>query len=242
MRTVIAGTMLATFGAIGPAQNPSRATDPVRPGIEAFVSNVPEPIRGNRVGLITNHAGIDRAGRSAIDLIAAHPDLKLTALFAAEHGIRGVAAAGEKVADDRDPSSGLPIFSLYKSEDRGPTPEMLKEIDALPPQVRGRVSSRIDALRTSQEGDGGARRRGGSGFRQGYGYRYSSGGGGESSSPRARRMSSAWVKVSNDRETSIDSRGNGSPNTCTRLPGGASPASPASIRFIMTQLSRPVSA
>ena len=61
-----------------------------------FLSAVPGRIRGKRIGLITNHAGIDRAGASDIDLLVAHPDVKLVALFAAEHGIRGVAAAGEK--------------------------------------------------------------------------------------------------------------------------------------------------
>jgi uncharacterized protein YbbC (DUF1343 family) len=123
MRTLISGVILASVCAIVRAQDPFPATESVRPGIEVFLSAVPDRIRGKRIGLITNHAGIDRAGTSDIDLIAAHTDLKLVALFAAEHGIRGGAAAGERVADDRDPSSGLPIFSLYIAEDRGPTNE-----------------------------------------------------------------------------------------------------------------------
>ncbi len=102
MNTLISGMMLVTACAILPAQQPVGSTESVRPGIEVFLSAVPARIRGKRVGLITNHAGIDRAGTSDIDLIVAHPDLKLVALFAAEHGIRGVTAAGEKVADDRD--------------------------------------------------------------------------------------------------------------------------------------------
>ena len=146
--------LLATFCAIVPAQNPSGPAAPVRPGIEAFVSNVPERIRAKRVGLITNHAGIDRAGTSDIDLIAAHPDLKLVALFAAEHGIRGVSAAGEKVTDDRDAKTGLPIFSLYMAEDRGPTPEMLKDVDALVydlPEVGGRTWTYVSTMALSMQ-------------------------------------------------------------------------------------------
>ena len=115
---------------------------------------MPERIRGKRLGLITNHAGIDRAGTSDIDLIAAHPDVKLVALFAAEHGIRGVAAAGEKVTDGRDPKSGLPIFSLYLAEDRGPTVEMLKEIDALVydlPEVGGRTWTYVSTMALSMQ-------------------------------------------------------------------------------------------
>src|SRR6187200_675814 len=131
MRTFVSGALLLTLCAVVPAQEPVVPGAFVQPGIEVFLSAVPERIRGKRLGLITNHAGIDRAGRSDIDLIAAHPDIKLVALFAAEHGIRGVTAAGEKVTDDRDPKSGLPIFSLYLAEDRGPTFEMLKDIDAL---------------------------------------------------------------------------------------------------------------
>ena len=154
MKTFISGMILVTVCAIVPAQEPVRSTESVRPGIEVFLSAVPERIRGKRIGLITNHAGIDRAGRSDIDLIAAHPDLKLVALFAAEHGIRGVAAAGEKVADDRDPASGLPIFSLYMAEDRGPTPEMLKEIDALVydlPEVGGRTWTYVSTMALSMQ-------------------------------------------------------------------------------------------
>ena len=103
----------------------------VRPGIEVFLSDLPPAVRGKRVGLITNHTGIDRSRTSDIDLIARHPDLKLVALLAPEHGIRGSAAAGEKVADETDPKTGVPIYSLYQAEDRGPTPAMLKEVDAL---------------------------------------------------------------------------------------------------------------
>jgi len=154
MRSLIAGAMAATMCGVGPVQNPSPPTDPVRPGIEEFVSNVPDRIRDKRVGLITNHAGIDRAGRADIDLIAAHPHLKLVALFAAEHGIRGVSAAGEKVADDRDPATGLPVFSLYMAENRGPTPGMLKDVDALVydlPEVGGRTWTYVSTMALSMQ-------------------------------------------------------------------------------------------
>ena len=100
-------------------------------GIETFLANVPRNLRGKRVGLITNQSGIDRARNSDIDLIAKHKDLKLVALLAPEHGIRGTVEAGERIADETDPRTGVPVYSLYKSEDRGPTPEMLKDVDVL---------------------------------------------------------------------------------------------------------------
>jgi len=103
----------------------------VRPGIETFLANVPAALRGKRVGLITNQSGIDRAGVSDIDLIARHKDLKLVALLAPEHGIRGTVEAGETINDEIDSKTGVPIYSLYVSEDRGPAPAMLKDVDVL---------------------------------------------------------------------------------------------------------------
>ena len=154
MKTFVSGMILVAVCGVGSTQQPVRSTEPVRPGIEVFLSAVPERIRGQRIGLITNNAGIDRAGASDIDLLAAHPDVKLVALFAAEHGIRGAAAAGEKVADDRDSKSGLPIFSLYKAEDRGPTPEMLNDVDALVydlPEVGGRTWTYVSTMALSMQ-------------------------------------------------------------------------------------------
>jgi uncharacterized protein YbbC (DUF1343 family) len=104
---------------------------PVRPGIEVFLANVPSALRGKRVALITNHSAVDRARTPDIDLIARHQHLKLVALLAPEHGIRGDAPAGAKIEDGKDSKTGVPIFSLYKSEDRGPTPEMLRDVDVL---------------------------------------------------------------------------------------------------------------
>jgi uncharacterized protein YbbC (DUF1343 family) len=147
MRVSLAATLLA-LSVIAAAQQP------VRPGLETFLADVPASVRGKRIGLITNHAGIDREGRSAIDLMASHRDLKLVAMFAAEHGIRGLAAAGERVDDDRDATTGLPIFSLYLAEDRGPTADMLKGIDALVydlPEVGGRTWTYVSTMALSMQ-------------------------------------------------------------------------------------------
>ncbi len=103
----------------------------VRPGIEVFLADVPSRVRGKRVGLITNQSGADRAGTPDIDLVAQHGELRLVALLAPEHGIRGDAAEGERIPDETDRKTGVPIFSLYMAEDRGPTPEMLKDVDVL---------------------------------------------------------------------------------------------------------------
>src|SRR5687768_4427913 len=102
----------------------------MRAGVESFVANVPTALRGKRLGLITNHTGIDRQRTSTIDLLARSTDVTLVALFSPEHGIRGTAAPGEHVESGRDTRSGLPVHSLYGAT-RKPTPEMLEGLDAL---------------------------------------------------------------------------------------------------------------
>jgi uncharacterized protein YbbC (DUF1343 family) len=142
---VLASLLLAGF-----AQNVA----PVRPGIEVFLANVPAALRGKRVGLITNHSAIDRARTSDIDLIAQHKYLKLVALLAPEHGIRGDAPAGAKVEDEKDPKTGVPIFSLYKSEDHGPMPEMLRDVDVLIydlQEVGGRTWTYVSTMALAME-------------------------------------------------------------------------------------------
>ena len=104
---------------------------PVLPGIDVLLEEVPPVLRGKRIALLTNHSAVNRAGVPDIDLIAARTDLKLVALLAPEHGIRGTAPAGEKISDEVDAKTGVPIYSLYTSEDRGPTPAMLKDVDAI---------------------------------------------------------------------------------------------------------------
>jgi len=126
----------------------------VRPGIETFLADVPRALRGKRVGLITNHTGIDRSGTSDIDLIAKHKDLKLVALLAPEHGIRGTTEAGEKIVDETDTKTGVPVYSLYLAEDRGPTPKMLKEVDVLVydlQEVGGRTWTYVSTMALSMQ-------------------------------------------------------------------------------------------
>lgn len=102
----------------------------VVPGVEVLLSDSLHLIRGKRVGLLTNHSGRDRKGTSTIDLLFKTPGVKLTALFAAEHGIRGVARAGERINTTVDSATGVTVYSLY-GETPIPTKEMLDRIDVL---------------------------------------------------------------------------------------------------------------
>jgi uncharacterized protein YbbC (DUF1343 family) len=71
---------------------------------------------------------VDAQGRSNVDLLSHASSLQFVALFSPEHGLAG--RNNEKIASSKDPSTGLPVYSLYGETNR-PTDEMLKGIDAL---------------------------------------------------------------------------------------------------------------
>ena len=130
-RTALATSAIAILALLtGAPPVPLHAQGRVRLGIEVLLSDSVHLIRGKRVGLITNHSGITPDGRSSIDLLHRARDVRLTALFAPEHGIRGQAAAGERIATTVDSATGVPVYSLY-GETRVPSAEMLKDVDVL---------------------------------------------------------------------------------------------------------------
>ena len=102
----------------------------VRLGVEVLLRDSIHLVSGKRVGLITNHSGTTPDGRSTIDLIHRAPNVRLTALFAPEHGLRGLAEAGERIATTVDSATGVTVHSLY-GEHRVPTAEMLKDVDVV---------------------------------------------------------------------------------------------------------------
>jgi len=100
----------------------------VQTGLDVLAAQKFAPLRGKHVGLITNHTGVDSQGRSTAELLSHVPSVQLVALFSPEHGLAG--RKDEKVPSSKDPSTGLPVYSLY-GETRRPTDEMLNGIDAL---------------------------------------------------------------------------------------------------------------
>ena len=102
----------------------------VKPGIEVLRESGFQQLRGKRVGLVTNPSGVDSRLKSTIDILFQAPEVNLVALYGPEHGVRGDMYAGDKVNDSTDPSTGLPVYSLY-GKTRKPTPEMLQGIDVM---------------------------------------------------------------------------------------------------------------
>lgn len=102
----------------------------IKTGIEVLKSQNFKVLEGKRVGLITNPTGVDNNLVSDVDILAAASNVNLVALYGPEHGVRGNAHAGDAVGDDKDPVTGLPVYSLY-GKTRKATPEMLKDVDVL---------------------------------------------------------------------------------------------------------------
>ena len=129
----LAAALLATATLTAPASGQGvtgGATGNVVPGIEVLLQDSLHLLTGKRVGLLTNHSGRDRRGTSTVDLLFRAPGVTLTALFGPEHGIRGVAKAGEKIRSTVDSATGVPVHSLY-GDTQVPTAEMLKDVDVL---------------------------------------------------------------------------------------------------------------
>jgi len=87
------------------------------------------PLKGKRIGLITNQTGLDRQGRRNVDAMVA-AGVKITALFSPEHGISGKEDR-EDESDSKDSATGLPIWSLHDNGRFRMTPKMLSSVDTL---------------------------------------------------------------------------------------------------------------
>ncbi|MCL4147320.1 UNVERIFIED_CONTAM: hypothetical protein GTU68_005886 [Idotea baltica] len=99
------------------------------PGAARFLAEGFSDFSGQRVGLIASRASV-LDGRSVIDLLAESSEVDLVAIFTPEHGLRADGGAGEVIADEIDPITGLPVFSLYGNT-RQPTSQMLDGVDVL---------------------------------------------------------------------------------------------------------------
>jgi uncharacterized protein YbbC (DUF1343 family)/CubicO group peptidase (beta-lactamase class C family) len=100
----------------------------VQTGIDVLVSEKFASLAGLRVGLITNHSGLDSAGRRTIDLLYQARRVKLVCVFVPEHGLFG--NKDSKIASMKEPKTGLPVYSLY-GDTKHPTEKMLRGLDSM---------------------------------------------------------------------------------------------------------------
>ncbi len=102
----------------------------VRTGIEVLRDRGFDALLGKRIGLVTNPSGVDSRLNSTIDILYGAEGVELVALYGPEHGVRGDKYAGDKVGEETDLTTGLPVHSLYGAT-RKPTREMLAGLDAV---------------------------------------------------------------------------------------------------------------
>jgi uncharacterized protein YbbC (DUF1343 family) len=89
------------------------------------------PLRGRRVALLAHPASVAADLTHTLDALAGLGDVRLTAAFGPQHGLRGDKQDNMiESADFVDPVHGIPVFSLY-GEVRRPTPAMLDTFDVL---------------------------------------------------------------------------------------------------------------
>ena len=109
--------------------SPPPKPDPVTCGIDTLTESRFDVLRDRRVGLITNHTGLDGADRRTVDVMAESDVFELVALFSPEHGFGGELDE-EGIVSGLDAATGLPVHSLYGTT-RRPTPQMLEGLDTL---------------------------------------------------------------------------------------------------------------
>ena len=89
------------------------------------------PLGGRRVALLAHPASVTARLEHALDALASLGDLRLTAAFGPQHGLRGDKQDNMMESPDfDDPAHGIPVFSLY-GEVRRPTDAMLGTFDVL---------------------------------------------------------------------------------------------------------------
>lgn len=108
----------------------------VTPGINVLVDEQLDLIRGKRVGLITNPSAVGIDMRSSVDILATTPGVNLVALFGAEHGVRGAQQGRIFTDGEKDPATGIPVYSLYGTS-WAPKKEWLDSIDVMIFDIQG---------------------------------------------------------------------------------------------------------
>ncbi|HEV8586220.1 MAG TPA: DUF1343 domain-containing protein [Methylomirabilota bacterium] len=99
-------------------------------GLDVLLRDRLSSLRGRAIGVLSHQASVNRRLEHAAALLADARGVRVTRLFAPEHGIWGAPQDHARIADERDPVTRLPVISLYGAT-REPTPAMLAGLDTL---------------------------------------------------------------------------------------------------------------
>lgn len=104
----------------------------VQLGIDVLEAEDFAPLRGKRIGLLTNQTGLDSSGRRTIDVLAHASGVQLTAIFSPEHGVTGTVDT-TKIGNSVDSATKIPVYSVYGGTDaaRRPPLDVLHSLDAV---------------------------------------------------------------------------------------------------------------
>ncbi len=108
-------------------------TQTIQFGIDRLLADpaLRRPLGGRRLALLAHPASVTADLTHSLDALAACPDLKLSAAFGPQHGIKGDKQDNMVESPNFiDPQHGIPIFSLY-GEVRRPTAAMMDTFDVL---------------------------------------------------------------------------------------------------------------
>ena len=133
MRALTLAAALALAACAGARPRPAPRAR-VMSGLDVLEAEGFAPLKGKRVGVITNRTGVDARGRSIVDLLASAPGVTLAAVFTPEHGLFAANEA-DRIGNGTVRASGreIPLISLYGGGAAGMRPKAadLSRLDAL---------------------------------------------------------------------------------------------------------------
>ena len=127
MKLLLVPTLLLCLFSFFHSESPKPVEGDIVTGAEQIEAYLPY-LQGKKVGMLVNQTSIIGNKLSVDSLQSLGVAIKL--IFGPEHGFRNNASNGDKVADEIDPKTGIPIVSLYGKKNR-PTPEEMAQIDVL---------------------------------------------------------------------------------------------------------------
>lgn len=106
---------------------PGNENNGIKTGADQTEKYVPY-LKGKRVAILANPTSV--IGNTHLVDSLKSLGINIVKVFGPEHGFRGNASAGVNVADETDPSTGIPVISLYGKKNK-PTKEDLSDVDIM---------------------------------------------------------------------------------------------------------------
>ncbi|SBW08956.1 conserved exported hypothetical protein [uncultured Eubacteriales bacterium] len=115
LAAALMAALAAPYRAAAVGNTQENAGDSVKIGAEVLLESAEwkEYLKGKNVALFTNQVCVDRDMNHLADRLYADPDINLVCMFGGEHGLRGAYQAGAAVPHSIDPTTHLPVWSLY---------------------------------------------------------------------------------------------------------------------------------